>query len=296
METQLVIPRSQDPSTIAEILAALRKAHFKPTHESKVWGDWIHLYGCRSVICIECTGGLCTAATLEHGEGEEEGEPVASILQAFGSLGWNGVGEDGEYPLDVGAGMWGRRCCIPQIPQRSAGVDRKPVLDGMDYESSTFPHPMDIPHNSETWPKLFIQLLGRHTLADDAHDPNHIRRVVTNARRLTLAEGADWRVVMPAAWLHDCVAVPKSSPESRNASRLSARQAVAWLESHDWPHGRLDEIAHAIEAHSFSAGVVPCTLEGTMQTPGGRDEARQRTQFIRHFLSQLRDEIASPIS
>jgi len=104
METQLVIPRPQDPSTIAEILEALRKAHFKPTHESKVWGDWIHLYGCRSVICIECTGGLCSAATIEHGEGEEEGEPVTSILRAFGSLGWHGVDENGEYPLDSGAG------------------------------------------------------------------------------------------------------------------------------------------------------------------------------------------------
>ena len=216
---------------------------------------------------------------------------------------------------------------------------------------------MDIPEISETWPKLFVELLGRHTLADAAHDPNHIRRVVTNARRLTLAEGADWLVVMPAAWLHDCVAVPKSSPDRRNASRLCARQAVEWLENHDWPHGRLDEIAHAIEAHSFSAGIAPCTLEakvvqdadrldalgavglartlmlggelqrafyddadpfcetrnpddsiftldhlfaklltleGTMQTPGGRVEAGQRTQFIRQFLAQLHDEIGSP--
>ena len=37
METQLVIHSSQEPSTIAEILEALRRAHFRPTHESKVW-------------------------------------------------------------------------------------------------------------------------------------------------------------------------------------------------------------------------------------------------------------------
>ena len=77
-----------------------------------------------------------------------------------------------------------------------------------------------IPQIAETWPTLFTELLGRHTLTDAAHDPNHVLRVVTNARRLTSAEGADWRVVMPAAWLHDCVAVPKSSPDRRNASRL----------------------------------------------------------------------------
>ena len=39
---------------------------------------------------------------------------------------------------------------------------------------------------------------------------NHIRSIVTNARHLTVTEGADLLVVMPAAWLHDCVAVPKS--------------------------------------------------------------------------------------
>ncbi len=52
-------------------------------------------------------------------------------------------------------------------------------------------HPMDLPEISETWPQLFAQLLGRQTLADAAHDSNHIRRVVTNARCLTLTEGAD---------------------------------------------------------------------------------------------------------
>ena len=35
-------------------------------------------------------------------------------------------------------------------------------------------------------------------------------------------------------------------------------------------------------------------LEDTMQTAGGRLEARQRTQFLRQFLSQLREEIGSP--
>ena len=104
METQLVIPRSQDPSTVAELLAALRKAHFEPTHESKVWGDLIHVHGFRSVISIECTGGICRAATIEHGEGEEDGEPVTSILHAFGTLGWYGIDDNGEYPLVSEAG------------------------------------------------------------------------------------------------------------------------------------------------------------------------------------------------
>jgi len=132
---------------------------------------------------------------------------------------------------------------------------------------------MDIPDLSETWPKLFAELLGQQDVTDAAHDPNHIRRVVTNARRLTLEEGADWTVVMPAAWLHDCVAVPKSSPDRRIASRLCAQQAVEWLEKYDWPYGRLDEVAHAIEAHSFSAAVVPRTLEAKVVQDADRLDA-----------------------
>jgi len=63
-----------------------RESHLAPTHK-------------HSVISIECAGCLCRAATIEHGEGEEDGEPVASILRAFGSLGWHGVDDNGEYAL-----------------------------------------------------------------------------------------------------------------------------------------------------------------------------------------------------
>ncbi len=125
----------------------------------------------------------------------------------------------------------------------------------------------------ETWQPIFISLLSAHAATDAAHDLQHIRRVVTNARRLAAAEGADWQVVMPAAWLHDCVHVSKSSPHRKQASTLAAKQAVAWLEQHQWPHGRLDDIAHAIEAHSFSAGIEPRTLEAKVLQDADRLDA-----------------------
>lgn len=209
--------------------------------------------------------------------------------------------------------------------------------------------------SDEPWPGHFLQLLNRHATEDAAHNPMHIRRVVANAHRLTIAEGADWRVVMPAAWLHDCVIIPKTSPDRSRASQLAAAQAIAWLEELHWPHGRLEEIYHAIEAHSFTAGITPrtleakvlqdadrldalgavglartlmlgaemkrefyhagdpfchdrqaddgvftldhlycklLTLEGTMQTASGKNEARKRTDFLRQFLAQLENEIA----
>jgi len=189
---------------------------------------------------------------------------------------------------------------------------------------------------------------------DVAHDLEHIRRVVRNAEVLAATEAARLEVVWPAAWLHDCVTVAKDSPMRAQASRLAAEQAVGWLRGWDYPAEFLPEIAHAIEAHSFSAGIAPRTveakvvqdadrleaigavglarclmlsgamnrplyaaddpfcenrkpddaesavdhfhtkllqLENTMQTESGRREARQRTEYLRGFLTQLRREI-----
>jgi hypothetical protein len=99
METLVKLPESEPPNTISEVLAALRKEHLEPRHEAKTWGDWIHLSGYRTVISIESIRGLSSSATIEHGEDEEEGEPVVSILRAFGRLGWMGIDDDGEFPL-----------------------------------------------------------------------------------------------------------------------------------------------------------------------------------------------------
>ncbi len=125
----------------------------------------------------------------------------------------------------------------------------------------------------DSWPARFLELLISHTVPDAAHDIEHIHRVVANAQRLSHLENADWAVVMPAAWLHDCVIVPKSSPDRKRASQLAAHQAVAWLEQMGWPHGKLDEIAHAIEAHSFSAGISPRTLEAKVLQDADRLDA-----------------------
>lgn len=97
--------------------------------------------------------------------------------------------------------------------------------------------------------------------ADGAHDLAHVRRVVAGARRLAVEEGADLAVVQIAAWLHDCVIVPKGSPDRAMASRWSARDAGAWLASAGYDGARIGAIEHAIAAHSFSAKIEPETLE-----------------------------------
>ena len=112
------------------------------------------------------------------------------------------------------------------------------------------------------------------TLSGDvAHELDHIRRVVANARHLGMAEGARLDVLIPAAWLHDCVAVPKTSPDRPRASQLAADEAVRVLGSWGYPADLLPAIAHAIHAHSFSADVPPESLEARVLQDADRLDA-----------------------
>jgi uncharacterized protein len=97
--------------------------------------------------------------------------------------------------------------------------------------------------------------------ADGSHDTSHLQRVWKNAAAIHAEEGGDAQVLFAATLLHDCVAVEKNSPLRAQASRLSADKAAGVLRSLGWPHAQVEAAAHAIAAHSFSAGIAPATLE-----------------------------------
>ena len=109
--------------------------------------------------------------------------------------------------------------------------------------------------------------------SDAAHDVGHVERVALWALRLAGLEGADPVVVWTAAWLHDMVHVPKNSPDRSRASALSASAASTFLENERWTLCSIDAVAHAIESHSFSAGVVPRTIEAEVVQDADRLEA-----------------------
>lgn len=108
---------------------------------------------------------------------------------------------------------------------------------------------------------------------DAAHDLEHLRRVASVARRLAADEGAALEVVVPAAWLHDCVYVAKDSPDRARASQLSAEHAVRLLVDWGYPSSRYDDIAHAIEAHSFTAAIPARTIEARVVRDADRLDA-----------------------
>jgi uncharacterized protein len=126
--------------------------------------------------------------------------------------------------------------------------------------------------NLHEWEPRFAEHVAAQA-GDAAHDGEHVRRVVANAKRLAAAESAPLDVVVPAAWLHDVVHVPKDSPDRARASRLAADAAARQLAAWGYPAALVPEIAHAIEAHSFTAGIAPRTLAARVVQDADRLDA-----------------------
>lgn len=120
---------------------------------------------------------------------------------------------------------------------------------------------------------LCLDYLSGTMASDPAHDLSHVQRVVQNTIRLTESESGNAAITVPAAWLHDCVSVAKDSPLRNQASRLAAEEAVRFLGSAGYPVELLDDIHHAIEAHSFSANIDTRTLEARIVQDADRLEA-----------------------
>jgi uncharacterized protein len=109
---------------------------------------------------------------------------------------------------------------------------------------------------------------------DGSHDRSHLLRVWRNATSIADQEPLCDRAVLTAAViLHDCVAVEKNSPLRSQASRLAAARARTILDDLGWDAKQVDSAAHAIEAHSFSAGIAPETLEARIVQDADRLDA-----------------------
>jgi uncharacterized protein len=109
---------------------------------------------------------------------------------------------------------------------------------------------------------------------DGSHDVSHILRVWRNAATIAHDEpGCDTELVAAAVILHDCVTVEKDSPQRAMASRLSAARAAQIVAAIGWPADRTAALGHAVEAHSFSAGIEPATLEACIVQDADRLDA-----------------------
>ncbi|MFM7975189.1 MAG: HD domain-containing protein [Pirellula sp.] len=109
--------------------------------------------------------------------------------------------------------------------------------------------------------------------ADPGHGLEHVERVVKNAKRIAETLTVDYQVLLSATWFHDCVCVAKNSPLRSQASRLAAKRALGILEELGYPTDKFNQISHAIEAHSFSAGIQCESIEAQVLQDADRLEA-----------------------
>lgn len=111
------------------------------------------------------------------------------------------------------------------------------------------------------------------TVLDTAHYIYHIKRVVENAKIILSRHPADEEIILPAAWLHDCVVLAKDHPNRQKASRMAAIKATDFLREAGYPVEKLDAVSHAIIAHSFTADIKPETMEAKIVQDADRLDA-----------------------
>lgn len=132
---------------------------------------------------------------------------------------------------------------------------------------------------------------------DPAHDYLHFKRVVETAKALCAEEKAKLEVVLPAAWLHDFVIIPKSDPRRTQASRLSAEAAIEFLKELNYPEEYFEDIKHAISAHSFSAKIEAETLEAKIVQDADRLDGLGAIGIARCFVTAglMKTQFYSPV-
>lgn len=118
---------------------------------------------------------------------------------------------------------------------------------------------------------------------DGAHDLGHLRRVWANAKLIAMDEPCDLEILLPAVIFHDLINLPKSHPNRAQASGLSAMAACDFLRADGFAAAKLPAVAHAITAHSFSAGIAPETPEARVLQDADRLEALGAIGIARMF-------------
>ncbi|CUH51314.1 HD domain-containing protein [Shimia marina] len=125
---------------------------------------------------------------------------------------------------------------------------------------------------------------AEHMAQDSAHDLAHLDRVWQTAQKLAeLEAGADLKVLLGAAYLHDLVNLPKDSPRRAKASTMAAAAAAPILRTHGFDNHQVAAAQHAIAAHSFSAGLQPKSPEARILRDADRLDALGAIGIARTF-------------
>jgi len=119
---------------------------------------------------------------------------------------------------------------------------------------------------------------------DAAHDLAHLDRVWANCLDIAKHEAApNMRVLLGATYLHDLVNLAKNDPQRDQASQLAAKDAAPILGRLGYSDSETDAARHAIQSHSFSAGIEPKSAEARILQDADRLDAIGAIGIARTF-------------
>ncbi|MGD0804107.1 MAG: HD domain-containing protein [Candidatus Bathyarchaeia archaeon] len=136
------------------------------------------------------------------------------------------------------------------------------------------------------------------TLPSGTHGYEHIDRVYSMCLHIGKIEGADMRILLPAALLHDL------AREEQNHAEVGAEKAKPILQRYGYSPDDIEKITNAISTHSFSGNKSPETLEGEILSDADKldalgalgvyrtavysgENARPIDEFVAHFYEKL---------
>jgi uncharacterized protein len=136
------------------------------------------------------------------------------------------------------------------------------------------------------WTPQLIAIAESSSQDDGAHDLSHLHRVWQVARQLLASyPQADPLVIKAACYLHDLVNLPKNHPDRSQASRMAVQVGCQQLAQAGFPADKLKGVAHAIEAHSYSAAIAPTTIEAMIVQDADRLDALGAIGLARLFYT-----------
>ncbi len=119
---------------------------------------------------------------------------------------------------------------------------------------------------------------------EGTHGFSHVKRVFNLCLHIGKGEGADLEILALAALLHDIARPLESSGKVKDHALEGARIARQYLTSMGYPAERAEAVAHAIEAHRFSRGPEPRTLEAKILSDADKLDAIGAIGVARVFM------------
>jgi uncharacterized protein len=110
-------------------------------------------------------------------------------------------------------------------------------------------------------------------------------RVFKNAQYVGKAEGADMKILLLAALLHDIGSESKLSKNSSESDALRQKMAEDFLKKKGLDDNAMKSVLYAIEVHRFSKGLIPSTLEAKILQDADRLDAMGAIGIARVFMT-----------